>query len=165
MNNSKIDTILLGLNQIIESNREKITHIYCFVKLFDPERITPSSLEEKTKEITTHCQKSTESRCLHGRSLGEGQTELSARILAGFALELYNCEFVDIRTGECIKDYESDLVQTKENDYFNMIINWYRMKVGGFTDDEISENLNDQYNIYISNTSVTNTQSKCVISG
>jgi hypothetical protein len=90
---------------------------------------------------------------------------LSARILAGFNLQLYNCEYMDIATGECLKDYDSDLVQTKDNDYFNMIINWYRMKVGGLSNDDISENLNDQYSICVSNASVDNTQSRCVISG
>jgi uncharacterized protein YfkK (UPF0435 family) len=48
-----MDRILLELNEIIETNSEKITYIYGFVKSFVPERITPSSLQEKTKEITT----------------------------------------------------------------------------------------------------------------
>ena len=62
MDNQEINKILLELNQIIESNRDQITYIYGFVKLFNPERITPSSLKEKTKEITAHCEKSTELR-------------------------------------------------------------------------------------------------------
>jgi hypothetical protein len=163
MDNQKTIKILTELSHIIESNSDKITSIYGFVKLFDPERLTPISLQEKTKEITAHCKKSTELRCVHGRTLGKDQTELSAIILAGFDLNLYNCEFVDIATGECIKDFESDLVQTKDNDYLNMLINWYRMKAGGLADDEILEILNDQHTVCASKAS--NNQSNCLISG
>jgi hypothetical protein len=156
-----MEKILLELNKIIEDNYLKIEKIYGFVKLFDKTRITSKSLNDKRNEITTHCNKSTESRCLHGRSLGSDQTELSATILAGFDLNLYNCEYVDIATGECTKDYDSDLVQTKENNYFNMIINWYKMKAGGLDNSYILENLDSLY----SNCAKDGYESICVISG
>jgi len=160
---NSIDSTLVEFNKIIENNREKIQAIYGFVKLFDPTRITSDTLEEKTKEITAHCRKSTESRCLHGRSLGADQTNLSARILAGFDINLYDCEFVDIATGNCIKDFDSNIIETKDNNYFNMIINWYKMKVGGLSYDDILENIEQIYSICAKNES--NSQSKCTISG
>jgi len=149
------------LNKLIEIKRDKIQQIYGFVKLFNQTHITPSLLEEKTREITAHCQKSTESRCLHGRSLGPDQTSLSATILAGFDINLYNCEYIDILTGKCIRDYDSNMIKTKENDYFNMIINWYKMKIGGLEDHDILENIEELYRICVEPA----TESKCVISG
>jgi hypothetical protein len=163
MDNQKIIKILTYLNKIIESNSEKINFIYGFVKLFNPKRLTTNSLQEKTEEITNHYQKSTELRSMHGRSLGKDQTELSAIILAGFDLNLYSCEFVDIATGKCVIDYESDLVKKKDNDYLNMILHWYKIKEGGLSDDDILEILNSQYQICVSKAS--DNQSRCVISG
>lgn len=158
-----MEQTLFGLNKIIQDNSEKIQQIYGFVKLFEQTNVTESLIEEKTKEITTHFLKSTDSRSLHQRSLGVEQTKTSALILAGFNLNLYNCEYVDIETGAILKDYECDLLETKDNNYFNMILNWYKMKSRGFDDIDISEDLNLMYDIYIQ--ANKQTKSNCSISG
>jgi hypothetical protein len=53
------------------------------------------------------------------------------------------------------------MIQTKVNDYFNMIINWYKMKYNGLEDYDILENIEDIYSICVEQT----TESKCTISG
>ena len=157
--------ILLQINKIIQDNHDKIVQIYGFVKLFDETNITEESLKEKTEEITNHFNKSTDSRSVQGRTLGAEQTRISALILAGFNLNLYNCEYIDTATGNTVKEFECDLIQTKDNNYFNMIFNWYRLKSAGLNDLDISEDLDLIYHMYIQANQEAKQVSKCTISG
>jgi hypothetical protein len=182
------DQIFKDINLIIDNNQEKIRSIYGFVKTFDSTRINDEKIEEKKQEIIAHFKKSTDPRSVHGRTLGDEQTNLSAIILAGFDLNLYSCEYVDIATGKCIqeyvdvpssecieeyidiatgkciREYESDLINKKANDYFNMILQWYKMKVGGFSNEDIIDNLDGLYEQKCGSKPL-DSNNPCVISG
>ena len=116
-----MNSIFETLNKFIIKNFDKVLFIFGFIKLFDETNIKDEIIFDKIAEIEKHFAKSTDPRNVHGRTLGTEKTNLAAQILAGFNLNLYNCEFVDIATGHCIKDVDSTLM-TKDNDYFNFLM-------------------------------------------